>query len=1272
MRKRKVINVVGLILLGMAVLITAAPLWYPWLLAPILQRWGVAYDSYHRQGMGRLLLEDVTCSRNGIQFAAREIRVVTPVPYLWNKVRGGRVDVLEVRDWRLQIAAGTRNANHTVYRQFARTESIAARLRQWVPKAKLQNGTVLVRKETINVPSAQWERGVLNAIFDSPRLKQSAAARVDFTQTQAACFSVSAAPGVAGVLRSLGPFNIKGNLTAQRMPGSNFRLVLDSTLKWGSSQAMLSAEFAPGEIIPGSASIVAPAISIPAELVRLPGYQTLSGSVNVNWRTPRFEVDVNATAQPLTSSSAPPATLVLHGSGGTNAFRLDAARIASPWLTADLSQGFEMSFSGGMQSDSASFFLTAVLDRQPWLPVRGQLAGHAFLRRGNQRYPDISAELHGQNIGGFGIEAPSIDLQARLDWPVLKMTRFQAKFANQSGVIASGILNLNERSIIESKARFSGQVPRLVLPRGYSYAGIEATLRAEGAWSDPNHSGEIEIRELRVPGAVPLQTQVRWRGKRLELESLESTIAASNSSRLSFGGSAELGRNAARFLFTRIDLATSGGRYALEEPVIARFARDAGNRADFSAQVDHLRLGGAGGRLALDCSVNWPRSGQVKLSMTNISDEILRDFLTADFPDFKVNQLETAANWDNGPLEFAVLLQSQYEPWRAQETEIAGKAPDALRPWWKFATEPWTVAIQGRGGGQGAVLDKFLVSGQTGPLLSAQGHVSVILHPGRGGDSVEIKYGEPLKLQAKARPDAGFWAWLTEGSSVRATNGWIEAALNGTLERPEGGAGFGMDHLVIGASTNRLPIRADWITAKVAFVEHELRLDQFSAQMEGQVLHAVGQLPLPDRMTSLKSLLDWRKATAHVEAPLMKMTAISRFAPDYLSPQGIARVDVTLRQGLFAGQLNVKGAASRPLPNIGPLQDVNATIKLNGRKLEFEQCSGLLGGAPVSILGTVTIPERLINGTVARAEIKNALASSRDLPMFDLLLRGDSVPLVRRVDFILRAHFDVRVSNTKPGKPIVSGEVTLQNSYYLSDVKLLIPSSVDKPRNRPPFFSIEREPFAGWLLDVSLKGNQFLKVRSPFFTGVVSADFRLAGTLKEPLALGHARVDSGSIQFPFASLNVLQGEVGLTAASPYLPHLLVVASSRVYNYDVRAQIAGAAERPNIEFTSTPGLASEQILLMLTTGEMPLNDSSFTAQQRAGHLAMFVGKNFLNRLGLNLGAEDRLTLRSSQSDIEPGTQAYGFEYKLSKKWSVTGDYDRFGGLNLGLQWRFYSK
>src|SRR5207237_4158267 len=122
---------------------------------------------------------------------------------------------------------------------------------------------------------------------------------------------------------------------------------------------------------------------------------------------------------------------------------------------------------------------------------------------------------------------------------------------------------------------------------------------------------------------------------------------------------------------------------------------------------------------------------------------------------------------------------------------------------------------------------------------------------------------------------------------------------------------------------------------------------------------------------------------------------------------------------------------------------------------------------------------------------------------------------------------------------------------------------------------------ADWRLAVGVTGERFLKVRSTLFNGEISSLLKIQGTLQEPLSLSDFKIDSGLVRFPFASLQVRQCFVTLNSAEPYRPHLLISAASKQFGYDLRMEMSGPVDAPILQFTSTPPLSSEQILLMIT-------------------------------------------------------------------------------------------
>jgi translocation and assembly module TamB len=280
--------------------------------------------------------------------------------------------------------------------------------------------------------------------------------------------------------------------------------------------------------------------------------------------------------------------------------------------------------------------------------------------------------------------------------------------------------------------------------------------------------------------------------------------------------------------------------------------------------------------------------------------------------------------------------------------------------------------------------------------------------------------------------------------------------------------------------------------------------------------------------------------------------------------------------------------------------------------------------------------------------------------------------LARQPESIVRSDLALAVSKTNGAPPLISGLVHLRDSYYLSDLNALVPGKVATPSKRPPYFSIQDTNLADWRLLLDVGGVRFLKVRSPLFNGEVSANLKVQGTLKDPIALGDLRIDSGLVRFPFASLQVRQGLVTLTSQDPYRPRLLVSAASKQFGYDIRLEASGPVDAPLIQFSSTPPLSSEQIVLMVTAGQLPQGTFTLTPQQRAQTVALFFGRDMLSKLGFGDQSQDRLTIRSGEQISDQGRPTYYLEYRLNPDWSVIGEEDRFGALNAGFKWRFYSK
>jgi len=343
---------------------------------------------------------------------------------------------------------------------------------------------------------------------------------------------------------------------------------------------------------------------------------------------------------------------------------------------------------------------------------------------------------------------------------------------------------------------------------------------------------------------------------------------------------------------------------------------------------------------------------------------------------------------------------------------------------------------------------------------------------------------------------------------------------------------------------------------------------------------------------------------------------------------------------------------------VGAIRDIGLKLTFAQRELQLIHGTANIGGATVSMVG--------------KADLRGTEWMEGVPPPLQFTLRGTNVPLAREPESIVRADLDLRVVKTNEKPAVISGQARVHDSYYLSDLSDLVPSKAASPKRRPPYFSIDVDPLATWGLNVEVKGERGFRVRSTLFNGQISLNLKLTGTLKEPIALGEAKIDTGTVRFPFANLEVQQGFVTLTSQNPYEPQLLVTAASKQFGYDVRMEMTGPADAPVIKFNSTPPLSSEQLVLMLTAGELPRGEFNLTPQQKAQTVALFLGKDLLAKLGFGDQSEERLSFSSGQEITEQGKPTYSLEYKLTDRWSVVGEYDRFNAYNAGLKWRVYSK
>src|SRR4051794_29587746 len=84
--KKFLLWLAGVIVL-LAALVILSPYWLGVVLPSILARAHIQYISYERIGYGSFKLHDVTYSLNGTTIHVSEVEGLTPLLWIWNKIR---------------------------------------------------------------------------------------------------------------------------------------------------------------------------------------------------------------------------------------------------------------------------------------------------------------------------------------------------------------------------------------------------------------------------------------------------------------------------------------------------------------------------------------------------------------------------------------------------------------------------------------------------------------------------------------------------------------------------------------------------------------------------------------------------------------------------------------------------------------------------------------------------------------------------------------------------------------------------------------------------------------------------------------------------------------------------------------------------------------------------------------------------------------------------------------------------------------------------------
>ncbi len=349
--------------------------------------------------------------------------------------------------------------------------------------------------------------------------------------------------------------------------------------------------------------------------------------------------------------------------------------------------------------------------------------------------------------------------------------------------------------------------------------------------------------------------------------------------------------------------------------------------------------------------------------------------------------------------------------------------------------------------------------------------------------------------------------------------------------------------------------------------------------------------------------------------------------------------------------------------NLPRLERLAAELRYAPQQLDLVSASGTIGAGEFTAHGTMQHDDLLASFDAAKVDLRLA---GKDL----LLYRGDGAKV--------RATADLVIAGT-PHDLQASGKIVLgRGSKFVRRISILpdLNSKGGETVNEG-LRLVELPPEIGERLafDVAITTSEPFEVRTNVFDGQVDVAAALRGKGTAPRIEGTMSLRSGLLRFPGANLRVTSGLLTFTRSDPLFPRLTVQAEGKRLGFLVTMSVTGRYDAPTVQLSSVPALPPQDLIVLLTTGQLPSTLVARGAEGQArfvgGYLAQEVLDAWFGSDSTERGESllDRLTIEAGREVSKNGTESLLVEYELGPHVAVQVERDAYEDYNLGLVLRF---
>jgi translocation and assembly module TamB len=590
---------------------------------------------------------------------------------------------------------------------------------------------------------------------------------------------------------------------------------------------------------------------------------------------------------------------------------------------------------------------------------------------------------------------------------------------------------------------------------------------------------------------------------------------------------------------------------------------------------------------------------------------------------------------------------SQIQPFMVADFSLAAHATNE-----EF--EDLDVSLKGSTGSEGVRLERASGSMEGLTFIDGVFGLPILVHPVGRPTLVSPIPDQPVEGELTADISETLadklpripYIGILPGMSARLT-------AEGTSESPVAGIDVSLEHLYpfkeLDPSLDEYPLENVRLVARISPDLVELRT--LEASVKDARLTATGTITMTSiiRLTGEETfrwgeLLEENAFSARLEN--FQAGSFAGILPPYLRPTGSldGRLEASPNAGVN-GRLSLNDFSLRPTLYSPTVDGIHLDLEIDNRRMTLDKAGATVGNSEVGLTGYLDFKEW-------------------DNPTFKFNMTGERTPLLRTPDLLLHGDIDLDLDGSDPSMPPrLGGNIQLRDSVMLMDIDPMAARTSGQELPKPPFFNLTAPPFADWLLDVDISGEDFLRFRSPYVKALVSIQLNLTGTAANPVWIGDLSSTEGTIEFPGLRMTVSRSEIFITRERQDTVQLDLNAIGQVASYVVSLRVDETIDDPHVEFASTPDLNNTQILHLLATG----------SPERSGlsSVGLYLGRGLFDP-GATNSVWDRFSIEIGRDVSESSKDTLDLYYDISEKWRIHGQYDKYDAQNINLEWEVFSR